>query len=90
MSDSEGSNWVSVGDSVPEFGIPVIVYDPSFWKTDASGGWSCSGTDNVGEFTSNGWALGGGPADGITHWMYFPSPPAPLRAKRKAGANDRS
>jgi|GEM_PF-6782747 len=71
--------WISVNDFVPEDGISVIAYDPSLWvhaMDDREGRFVCRGIDNVGQFCSGiGWAVGGGEADGVTHWMYFPSPP---------------
>lgn len=72
--------WISVNDFLPEPGISVIAYDPSLWvhamqvRNDVE--FVCKGIDNVGEFVSdNTWAVGGGPTDLVTHWMYFPSPP---------------
>jgi len=71
--------WISVNDFLPEHGISVIAYDPSLWvhaMEVSKGGLVCKGTANVGEFcTQRGWAVDGGEADGVTHWMYFPSPP---------------
>lgn len=74
------SKWISVNDFVPQHGISVIAYDPSLWvhamEVRKGGGCVCKGMDNVGEFCAQiGWAVGGGEADGVTHWMYFPSPP---------------
>lgn len=78
------SDWISVKDKLPDFGVPVLVaWDKCFWQKNAKG--YVAQEMHARTDTEDGWLWYETVTDNLdewdvdevpTHWMPAPSPPA--------------